>query len=117
MPFRIQPRHLRRLAADQRDAMCLAPARQTFGQRPRDLRIELPERQIVKEENRLGPAYQYIIDRVMNQVLAQSGNISQAARQGAPSSPLHPSRPPAPARQQLHPMRKIHQTAQSLAPH
>ena len=66
----IQPRHLRRLAADQRAAVLLAAARDPAHHLRRHLRIQFSHREVVQEKQRHGALHRDVVDAVVHQVFA-----------------------------------------------
>src|SRR6185295_3717945 len=72
----IHPRHLRGLAADQGAAVITAPARHARHNLGRDLRIQLPHREIVQKKQRYGTLHRDIVNAVVDQIFAYGGMLS-----------------------------------------
>ena len=66
----VEPRHLRRLAAEQRAAVLAARAGEPFHDLDGDVRIEAAGRQVVEEEERLRALHEDVVDAVVDEVRA-----------------------------------------------
>ena len=69
----IEPRHLRRLAADQGAADSLAGTRDAFDHGRRVVDVQLAAGVVVEEEQRLGALHDDVVDAHRDQVLADAG--------------------------------------------
>ena len=67
---RIEARHLRRLAADQRATRFAARAAHSVHQLLHDVWLQLPHGQVIQKKQRLGPLHKNVVHAVIHQVAA-----------------------------------------------
>ena len=76
----IQIRHLCRFAAGERHVVRPAGARDTRDNLLGDLRHEVPSRDVIEERERCGPVHQNVVDRMIDEILADG--VVNARRRG-----------------------------------